>query len=233
MLPSPPASRDPTPTQGPVPAKPSDLTTQLDDLLERYLGLLDEYSQLRTQLSDTFSKGFLNLALAQRNSYQGSGRRYGQDGYDERMKAYRQVCIEQQERIVKYYDKKDKEQHSETSQSLRFDVVDRTAIESTNQRRISLATTKQALQEDVCGPSQPGKGSAFENSEQGSNEQQKLYRDPLTWYGILVPPALRQSQSNFSDIAQQLVPRLLTTASEMETVEQNIWHLRKEFADNT
>src|SRR5436305_5836411 len=65
---------------------------RLDNLLETYLELLDEYTTLRTQLSKQLSDGFFSLASANHTSPTlGSGRRYGEEGYDERMKAHRRI----------------------------------------------------------------------------------------------------------------------------------------------
>ncbi|KAF5023764.1 hypothetical protein F66182_4197 [Fusarium sp. NRRL 66182] len=65
----------------------------IDELLERYLGLLDEYTQLRQSLSQLQSGTFQNIARA---NFSGErGMRYGQDHYDERMQATRLVTIEQ------------------------------------------------------------------------------------------------------------------------------------------
>src|SRR5690349_4425392 len=67
------------------------LAAQLDGLLAQYLELLDQYTRLRDDLSKTFSSGFFSLAQAQRATTLGAGRRYGQDCYDQRMKAQRRV----------------------------------------------------------------------------------------------------------------------------------------------
>ena len=63
------------------------LTDELDNLLVQYLHLLDQYTILREQLSTQLSSGYFSLAQAQRSCTLGSGRRYGEDCYDERMKA--------------------------------------------------------------------------------------------------------------------------------------------------
>lgn len=70
------------------------LSERLDQLLASYLELLDTYTSLRTQLSKDFSSGFFALAQANRSSTLGPGRRYGEEGYDDRMKALRRVKIE-------------------------------------------------------------------------------------------------------------------------------------------
>lgn len=93
-LPSPPAT--PPPSTAREVSSSSDLAEKLDGLLESYLSLLDTYTSLRTQLSKEFSSGFLSLAHANRNAAAvlGAGRRFGQEGYDERMKTIRGVSIE-------------------------------------------------------------------------------------------------------------------------------------------
>ncbi|KAH8894930.1 hypothetical protein GQ53DRAFT_71433 [Thozetella sp. PMI_491] len=63
----------------------------VDALLERYLALLDEYTQLRARLSTLQSAMFQSIARA--NFAAERGMRYGQDHYDERMQAARRVRI--------------------------------------------------------------------------------------------------------------------------------------------
>ncbi|KAF4983874.1 hypothetical protein FZEAL_815 [Fusarium zealandicum] len=63
----------------------------IDGLLERYLGLLDEYTQLRKSLSQLQSGVYQNIARA---NFSGErGMRYGQDQYDQRMQATRLITI--------------------------------------------------------------------------------------------------------------------------------------------
>jgi coiled-coil domain-containing protein 115 len=63
----------------------------VDKLLERYLGLLDEYTRLRESLSSLQSGMFQSLARANFSAERGI--RYGQDYYDDRMQASRTVSI--------------------------------------------------------------------------------------------------------------------------------------------
>ena len=62
-----------------------------------------------------------------------------------------------------------------------------------------------------------------EDAESGSN----MTRDPLNWFGILVPPALRTSQSNFKDAVADLIPALASISKEMSEVEIEIRRARK------
>ncbi|KAJ4018925.1 hypothetical protein NW766_002625 [Fusarium irregulare] len=65
----------------------------IDQLLERYLSLLNEYTQLRQRLSQIQSVVYQNIARA---NFSGErGMRYGQDHYDERMQATRLLSINQ------------------------------------------------------------------------------------------------------------------------------------------
>ena len=85
-----------TPSSANFPSQPESVPEvsleRLDSLLEAYLELLDEYTTLRTQLSKQFSEGFFALARANHTSNNlGSGRRYGEEDYDERMKAQRRI----------------------------------------------------------------------------------------------------------------------------------------------
>jgi coiled-coil domain-containing protein 115 len=68
--------------------------SHLDALLTTYLSHLDSYSTLRTTLSSSLSSAHLSLAQAQRSALLPPGQRYGQDMYDERMKAGRRVQIQ-------------------------------------------------------------------------------------------------------------------------------------------
>lgn len=113
--PSPPASREASPSPATEPDAAADhtpsssaegkaegdntLSARLDALLGSYLELLDTYTTLRAQLSKDFSSGFLALAQANRTSTLGPGRRYGEEGFDGRMKAFKTVRIGSNEEL--------------------------------------------------------------------------------------------------------------------------------------
>lgn len=81
-----------------------ELAEKLDNLLEKYLGLLDDYDKARKQLSSSaasvrtrgpyevipliLNEGFFSIAQANKAS---SNKRYGSDFYDYRMQASRKV----------------------------------------------------------------------------------------------------------------------------------------------
>ena len=53
-------------------------------------------------------------------------------------------------------------------------------------------------------------------------------RDPLNWYGILIPPPLRQTQASFISAVESSVPQLLNTSTSMHDLEARITKLRIE-----
>ncbi|POR37150.1 Uncharacterized protein TPAR_02678 [Tolypocladium paradoxum] len=63
----------------------------IDQLLQRYLGLVDEYTRLREELSRLQADAYQNIARA--NFSAERGLRYGRDQYDERMRATRVLSI--------------------------------------------------------------------------------------------------------------------------------------------
>lgn len=51
--------------------------------------------------------------------------------------------------------------------------------------------------------------------------------NPLNWFGILVPSALRRTQSSFQTVAEEIVPRIATVDREMRQVEIEVRRVRK------
>lgn len=173
------------------------LVRSLDDLLERYLHLLNQYQTLQQSLAQHFSRGYLSLAQA--NFSNPNRVRYGQDHYDDRMQASARVFTSQS--TPSFSTQEPKAQESVLGSDDDDDEVD-TAKEST------VMDNTQLFSEDA---------------ESGSN----MTRDPLNWFGILVPPALRTSQSNFKDAVADLIPALASISKEMSEVEIEIRRARK------
>lgn len=51
--------------------------------------------------------------------------------------------------------------------------------------------------------------------------------DPLKWFGILVPSALRRTQSSFKAVVEEIVPRIVTVDRAMNEVEIEVRRMRK------
>jgi hypothetical protein len=69
-----------------------------------------------------------------------------------------------------------------------------------------------------------------ETQSETSKSSRKPFRsdDPLSWYGILVPPSLRNAQKSFAEAIQGNIPELATVVNEMWQVEERVTSLRKE-----
>ncbi|PWW79939.1 hypothetical protein C7212DRAFT_361421 [Tuber magnatum] len=66
-------------------------------------------------------------------------------------------------------------------------------------------------------------GSELDTIEKSEEQAPTLDpRDPIRWFGILVPPALRQAQSEFTLSAQTIIPQLATTISKLATLSSEI-----------
>lgn len=74
-----------------------------------------------------------------------------------------------------------------------------------------------------------------DNSAEEPKKPRKKFRsdDPIYWYGILVPPSLRNAQKSFTEGIRTQVPELAGTIVEMRTVEQKITQLRAKLGSST
>lgn len=204
------------------------LAAQLDGLLEQYLELLDQYTRLRDDLAKTFSSGFFSLAQAQRATTLGAGRRYGQDCYDQRMKAQRRVVLHRHEDSPDFVCHIEKRLEPGVRQS---------STEDGEAPHETQAETGQIDQETGNKPEkETSKVDEFlAKNEPGDTEKppttprpDPAARDPITWFGLLTPPALRQTRGHFVKAVEHQIPDLLNVGSEMKRLEGEIWSVRDE-----
>lgn len=81
-----------------------------------------------------------------------------------------------------------------------------------------MATSSKAMQASNDGDAA--------TSEEDSEVEPRI-PDPLKWFGILVPLALRASQTSFKIAATETIPRLANVANEMKSLEIEIRRTRK------
>ncbi|KIX92210.1 uncharacterized protein Z520_12091 [Fonsecaea multimorphosa CBS 102226] len=207
------------------------LSDRLDALLVSYLTILDTYTNLRAQLSRDLSGGFFALAQANRNanSTLGVGRRYGEEGFDERMKAAKVVKIQEtgNTRLPESYNEKEQEEVEEHA------PVQKNGCETGNGKSGDERTAAQGNKEDMEKPT----GDSEEYIQQSatapycfsvSSLASNLTKDPLKWYGILIPTALRTCQSHFATTISSTIPEILNTTSAMRGLEEEIWAVRRQ-----
>lgn len=155
----------------------------IDTLLERYLTLVNEYTELRAALNMTQATMYQDIARANFSAERGV--RYGQDFYDDRMRAMRRLAIHK----------------GADGSSFKVDRI---------QDEISVTSERTTTS---------GQG------EVGDKEPKT--RDPLRWFGLLAPKALRNAQEHATRAVEQTIPRLATVASEMAEVEIRVRRARK------
>ncbi|KAI1616390.1 hypothetical protein EDD36DRAFT_134243 [Exophiala viscosa] len=257
QLPSPPSTPQPESKDGPVavqkdvfPAvEPEELgdetplSERLDRLLESYLQLLDTYTILREQLSKDLSAGFFALASSNRNSSLGPGRRYGEEGYDQRMKALRTVRFEPKTTYPSIKAAREEPEISteETAQVKEETSTEGQPAETPSDPGTQLGGTPSKTKSQENDKQNDSKSSSPSNPTHNRSHLTLCYnytihtstppptsKDPLKWYGILVPPPLRQCQTHFRNAVSSTIPDLLSTTSEMQLLEKQIWELRRE-----
>ncbi|KIV78908.1 hypothetical protein PV11_06510 [Exophiala sideris] len=259
QLPSPPSTPQPEDTEKLGLAQKdvedeASLSERLDQLLESYLNLLDTYTTLREQLSKDLSSGFFALASANRHSTLGPGRRYGEEGYDQRMKAVRTVQINQATRTssspkagTEWADRKEATEEPEDSKKEEATPpVNETSTQGQPAETPSDLETEdkdrppQAKHHENTDTENDTHTKASSNPTHSTSHLPPCYnynihtstppaspKDPLRWYGILIPPPLRECQTHFQHAVSSSIPDLLSTTSEMRKLEEQIWKLRR------
>ncbi|KAL1987734.1 hypothetical protein VTN96DRAFT_2574 [Rasamsonia emersonii] len=224
----------------------------LDSLLERYLHLLDRHQTLQAEIGKQLSSGFFSLTHA--NYCSPPGRRYGEDYYDQRMKATRRLLLKtpsltpDQETEssqsastslvyqVQYTPVISRKEESEDEKGQRDKAEQSdTNVSSTGKQQEDKDTTSGPGSPETSNIPTPSTSSEPPETEQETREEsakppRKLFRsdDPLSWYGILVPPSLKNAQRSFTEAIEGNIPKLASVIHEMRQVEEHVHKLRKE-----
>ncbi|KAL8871668.1 MAG: hypothetical protein Q9174_002549 [Haloplaca sp. 1 TL-2023] len=175
------------------------LLGNLDDLLERYLNLVHEYTTVQQALAKDFSSGYFSLAQANFSNH--NRIRYGQDFYDDRMQASLRMSIT----------------------SLRTDGSNTNPIEQLLRSPMSVTLLPPTRKSPKTEDEKKGEKSDEDNDA----APEFPIAGPLKWFGILVPPALRSSQSSFKAAITESIPKLVNVSNEMKALEIEIRRTRK------
>ena len=187
----------------------SSLDEEIDNLLQLYLLLLDEYTRLRDALNALQASIFQNLARANFSAERGI-RYYGQDYYDDRAQAVRMLTVGR----------------SSLSGSATFEfAADGGSSPVRGQEDADASKDKIDVKMDQKEEKGKGKEEEAESPRQGPSP-----KDPLRWFGILTPMPLREAQKQAVRAAEHLIPRLATVSAEMAAVELEVRRARKKRA---
>ncbi|ETS00269.1 hypothetical protein M419DRAFT_49379, partial [Trichoderma reesei RUT C-30] len=207
----------------------------IDSLLERYLSLLDEYTRLRQDLSKLQSGVYQNIARA--NFAGERGMRYGQDYYDERMRATRVLRIDEaggDEAVPRFMIK---HLMASSSGAAAADDEEEGAKEDEKSESKPEGGDAEGTTAQSNSGTTPETNQTAEDQNQNGEEQEKekpkmkkTSSDPLRWYGLLAPLPLRTAQTLSIQAVEQVIPRLVSVNAEMEHVEIEIRRARKKRA---
>ncbi|KAK7754194.1 hypothetical protein SLS62_003771 [Diatrype stigma] len=217
-------------------------SSNIDALLERYLHLLHEYTALRERLGTLQAGVYQNLARA--NFAAERGVRYGQDHYDGRMQASRRVRVRVRVAVAaaaaapsfavtlekEGEQEQEKEDPNPTPRSPSADDEASGSGVSGGLDGSEEGTKKKA------GGDGDGDGGVVEEGADGAEQKPKKQtqtrssKDPLRWFGLLAPLALRQAQAQSVQAVEEVVPRLASIDAEMAQVEIEVRRARKKRA---
>ncbi|KAI1417660.1 hypothetical protein F5Y13DRAFT_60915 [Hypoxylon sp. FL1857] len=188
-------------------------TRHIDELLERYLHLLHEYTTLRDQLNNLQAGMYQNIARA--NFAAERGMRFGPDHYDERMQAIRKTAITTSgDQDVPIFTITTGDMSMEPKSSSQASGVSEKEVIIDDDDDNDVRDAKQGGgKKGTESPSQKAKG-----------------KDPLRWFGLLTPMALRQAQAQSVEAVEQVIPKLVSVNAQMAQIEIEVRRARKKRA---
>jgi hypothetical protein len=205
-----------------------ELYDHLDSLWITYLTQLDAYAAAQKLLQKHMSAGFLALARANFNARNGV-RRYGQDYYHDRPIASCRTTVSTEEG------------DSRPSIEIIHWSLPTAESEEGSEAVVKVEKTGEEDEDVTQLPSPPGTPEPEPQSEPNRSDSNNLPTptkttpgkiplgaDPLKWFGILIPQALRSSQASFSAALQEGLSDAVNSAKSMRRTEAVIRKLRKE-----
>ncbi|KAM0718205.1 hypothetical protein Q7P37_006537 [Cladosporium fusiforme] len=176
-----------------------DAEDRLDELWETYLDLLEQYTKAQQKIQKSMSSGFFSLAKAQSSAP--FGRRYGQDWFDERMKA------RQRTHVSTGPTDPDGDSIAAGLEGLKITIesedLGETAKEGmTEESKAEAETEDPAQQPSPLSTPEPERPSKQTKQNEPKADSKPRNIDPLRWYGILVPPELKRAQTSFTGLLQ-------------------------------
>ncbi|KAK9374873.1 uncharacterized protein V1513DRAFT_444673 [Lipomyces chichibuensis] len=215
---------------------PSALPSVLDRLLFSYCELLDQYQAIQDRLSSSITDGFINLAKA---NYE-SRIRFGRDYYHGGMTASKILTLNEKEFTPLYAP----DTQVEYTQLSLVDVPlpsveDPTAVGNVEKVDASTITTSTATDKNRVRRRRPDdeKPDSTQETEDDKKKAEAerppapkvrkqnipLNRDPIRWFGVLVPFSLRKSQNNFTEAVSEIA-NLLSIVNQLRALEPKVKH---------
>ncbi|CAG8441245.1 6976_t:CDS:2 [Diversispora eburnea] len=185
-----------------------DICGKLDQILEEYLNLISEYQGQWKQYSKEAESGFFQLA---HSKYIMGHSRLSQDQYDGRMQANTQVLISP-----------NTDSKTNKDSWIQFTLMSGHLDDSMNaENNMSSSSLRRRATHEF---------EKKEKSDMENNEKPLIKRrttDPLNWFGVLVPPSLRESQRHFKQGLTSII-NIINLRNEIINKEAEYQVLKKE-----
>ncbi|KAK9458518.1 uncharacterized protein V1516DRAFT_666902 [Lipomyces oligophaga] len=217
---------------------PANLSGKPEIIILQYLDLIEQYETTLARIGKLFAEGYIDLAQA---NY-GSGRpRFGQDYYHGNMSAA--IIVEEDEEAVKL-DSNGSTICSfsilslkSTVTAMKEDQLEKTVVDLADPTMDKLSSKLEEVEvtsETLTKNSKKEASQLSTNIVEGALESEEVNKevrhrskvplsmDPLRWFGVLVPQALRRSQEKFESGLESLIllRNLTFQIREMEKVIQ-------------
>ncbi|KAF2208248.1 hypothetical protein CERZMDRAFT_8298, partial [Cercospora zeae-maydis SCOH1-5] len=199
---------------------------RLDTLWAHYLDLLDDYTTAQAAIKEHMASGYFALAQANFKSSRG---RYGHDYYDERAAAITRAVLNSQDESVSIKIQKHvvlKEAPS-TQDSKSSETHERALSDDEQDTRSTETSQPMQIPTPAATPEPESKQESIDSIE--TAKPQADLHDPIRWFGILVPPTLRQAQKSFTNaiLDSSSLEKAANSSRRMREVEVEIGKLRK------
>ncbi|KAK0753161.1 hypothetical protein B0T18DRAFT_7610 [Schizothecium vesticola] len=207
----------------PPPLQDTETPLTIDDLLARYLLLLDQYTALRTTLSAHSSSLFLNLARSRFSAQRGAGaggHPFGPDNYDMRMQAGRKVRVRPSASSAA-------EPGPWTGHGGEEGVVFEVVSPEVSRNSEKDGDGQTEADDDAGEHTSDEQPQADGDDIKPAGKLPIPSNDPLRWFGILTPAPLREAQKDAVEMVEDVIPRLASLDAEMVAIELAVRRARK------
>ncbi|CAO3672142.1 unnamed protein product [Umbelopsis vinacea] len=179
---------------------------QLDNLAIQYIEEADAISKLKQNIGNEMAKGFFNLGHAKYTMGTNKLSRYS---YDERMKSLYKIKVNEQRdnrndvfSITNVEFDDESKANENLSDTAKDEVTEQLNKLTLRQRTAAQANADRTVPEML---KENEKDESATNTEKRASkkrtEKRPIDRNPLHWFGILVPASLRTCQQHFKNAA--------------------------------
>ncbi|KAF4626018.1 hypothetical protein G7Y89_g12147 [Cudoniella acicularis] len=213
------APEDPT-TENTDVSRVSKLSEEIDELLVKYLHLLDKYTTLRSSIVAADKN--IRLNIAQANFSVSNGIRFGSDFYDDRVQAIKTCCVTAH--------------GSENSSPNAGGAAVYTVSKSRGCHEGDATSENDGMNGNTEAAELNGEGKTAEPADTNGGDAEKerkkekkkpKVKDPISMFGVLVPPALRTAQMHAERMVETTIPQIVSVDAEMKELEIRIRRARK------